>query len=144
MVSKEGEVMRILIVLGLLLAAHLNLTALVPAKAGQAPPPWWVGGRIVWPFGLDTQTLVHGDALSTMTPLLGIVSAVLFVLAAAAVLGWAVPTGWAAGLVVAGAACSLVLQVVWISPWAVLPLVVDGLLLWVALAPQVTAIGARA
>jgi hypothetical protein len=136
--------MRSLIVLGLLLAAHLNLTALVPAKAGQAPPPWWVGGRVVWPFGLDTHTLLQGSSLTTLTPLLGIASAAFFVLAAGAVLGWLVPTQWAVGLVVAGAACSLVLQVVWISPWAVLPLLMDGVLLWAALAPQVTAIGARA
>ncbi len=136
--------MRILIVLGLLLAAHLNLTALVPAAADQAPPPWWVGGRLVWPFGLDTNTLVQGSALDTLTPLLGIASAVCFVLAAGAVLGWVVPTQWAVGLLVAGAACSLVLQVVWISPWAVLPLLMDGVLLWAALAPQVSAIGARA
>jgi hypothetical protein len=136
--------MRILIVLGLLLAAHLNLTALVPAKVGQAPPPWWVGGRVVWPFGLDTHTLLQGSSLTTLTPLLGIASAAFFVLAAGAVLGWVVPTQWAVGLVVAGAACSLVLQVVWISPWAVLPLLMDGVLLWAALAPQVTALGARA
>ena len=136
--------MRILIVLGLLLAAHLNLTALVPAAADQAPPPWWVGGRLVWPFGLDTHTLVQGSALDTLTPLLGIASAVCFVLAAGAVLGWVVPTQWAMGLLVAGAACSLVLQVVWISPWAVLPLLMDGVLLWAALAPQVSEIGARA
>jgi hypothetical protein len=122
--------MRILIVLGLLLAAHLNLTALVPAAADQAPPPWWVGGRLAWPFGLDTHTLLQGPALSTLTPLLGIASAVFFILAAGAVLHWVVPAQWAAGLLVAGAACSLVLQVVWISPWAVLPLVMDGVLLW--------------
>jgi hypothetical protein len=135
--------MRILIVLGLLLAAHLNLTALVPAKAGQAPPPWWVGGRVVWPFGLDTHTLVQGSALTTLTPLLAIASAVFFVLAAGSVLHWVVPAHWAIGLLVAGAACSLVLQVVWISPWAVLPLLMDGVLLWAALAPQVSALGAR-
>jgi hypothetical protein len=136
--------MRIIIVLGLLVAAHLNLTALVPAAADQAPPPWWVGGRLVWPFGLDTHTLIQGSALTTLTPLLGIASAVLFVLAAGAVLGWIVPAQWAVGLLVAGAACSVALQVVWISPWAVLPLVLDAVLLWAALAPQVSAIGARA
>jgi hypothetical protein len=136
--------MRILIVLGLLVAAHLNLTALVPAAADQAPPPWWVGGRLIWPFGLDTHTLIQDSALTTLTPLLGIASAVLFVLAAGAVLGWVVPAQWAVGLLVAGAVCSVALQVVWISPWAVLPLVLDAVLLWAALAPQVGAIGARA
>jgi hypothetical protein len=31
----------------LLLGAHLNLTALVPLQAGDAPPPWWVGGMLL-------------------------------------------------------------------------------------------------
>ena len=87
--------MRILIVCGLLFAAHLNLTALVPAAADQAPPPWWVGGRLVWPFGLDTHTLLPaGGAVGALTPILGIASAAFFLLAAAAVLHWLVPAPW--------------------------------------------------
>jgi hypothetical protein len=132
--------MRILIVCGLLFAAHLNLTALVPAAADQAPPPWWVGGRLIWPFGLDTHTLLPaGGAVGALTPILGIASAAFFLLAAAAVLHWLVPAPWFAVLVVAGAVCSLVLQVVWISPWAVLPLFVDGALLWALLGMHVSA-----
>ena len=126
--------------------AHLNLTALVPAAADQAPPPWWVGGRLVWPFGLDTQTLLPaGDAVGALTPILGIASAAFFLLAAAApcCTGWCRPP-WFVGLVVAGAACSLVLQVVWISPWAVLPLLVDGALLWALLGMHVSAASLRA
>jgi hypothetical protein len=137
--------MRILVVCALLLAAHLNLTALVPAAAGQAPPPWWVGGRLIWPFGLDTRTLLPpGGAVDTLTPILGIASAVFFLLAAAALLHWLVPAGWLPGLVVAGAACSLVLQVVWISPWAALPLLVDGALLWALLSTHVSVVSLRA
>ena len=59
-------------------------------------------------------------------------------------LHWLVPAPWFAGLVVAGAACSLVLQVVWISPWAVLPLLVDGALLWALLGMHVSAASLRA
>jgi hypothetical protein len=131
--------MRWIAVLLLLFAAHINLTALVPAAAGQAPPPWWVGGRLVWPFGLDTHTLLpSGGLLDTLTPVLAIASALLFVLAAGALLHWVVPGQWFAALVVAGASCSLVLQVLWISPWAVLPLLLDGLLLWALLSSRVT------
>jgi hypothetical protein len=123
--------MRWIVLLLLLFAAHINLTALVPAAADQAPPPWWVGGRVVWPFGLDTHTLLPaGGLLGTLTPLLAICSAVFFLLAAGALFHWLVPGQWFAALVVAGAACSLLLQVLWISPWAVLPLLLDGLLLW--------------
>lgn len=137
--------MRYLVLLVLLFAAHINLTALVPAAADQAPPPWWVGGRLVWPFGLDTQTLLPaGGLVDTLTPVLGIASALLFLLAAGALLHWLVPEQWFAALVVGGAVCSLVLQLVWISPWAVLPLLVDGALLWMLIGARLTVAGLRA
>ena len=137
--------MRYLILCLLLFAAHINLTALVPAKAGQAPPPWWVGGRLVWPFGLDTRTLLPaGDLVDTLTPILGIASAVFFLLAAAALLHWLVPAQWFLALVVAGASCSVVLQVVWISPWAVLPLLLDAVLLWAFLGSRLSVPGLQA
>lgn len=127
----------------LLLGAQLNLTALVPAARGQAAPPWWVGGRLIWPFGLDTATLLHGDALNTLTPLLAIASAALLLMAAAALLQWIVPASWFPWLVAAGAVCSIVLQVVWISPWAVLPLLVDAALLWAVFGAHATVVGLR-
>jgi hypothetical protein len=137
--------MRYLILCLLLFAAHINLTALVPAKAGQAPPPWWVGGRLVWPFGLDTRTLLPaGNLVDSLTPILGIASAVFFLLAAAALLHWLVPAQWFLALVVAGASCSVVLQVVWISPWAVLPLLLDGVLLWAFLGSRLSVPGLQA
>lgn len=137
--------MRWIVLALLLFAAHINLTALVPAAAGQAPPSWWVGGRLAWPFGLDTHTLLpSGGALDTLTPLLAIGSAVFFLAAAGALLHWVVPAQWFGALVVAGAGCSLVLQAVWISPWAVLPLVLDGLLLWGLFSSRVTVPGLQA
>ncbi|HOU28323.1 MAG TPA: hypothetical protein PLB39_02555 [Thermoleophilia bacterium] len=134
--------MRWIVVVSLLFAAHINLTALVPAAAGQAPPPWWVGGRLLWPFGLDTHTLLPaGGVLGTLTPLLGIASATLFLLAAGAVLHWVVPAQWLAALVLSGAAASVALQVVWFSPWAVLPLLLDGLLVWGLFSSRVVPVG---
>ena len=115
----------------LLLAAQLNLTALVPAAAGQGPPPWWVGGGLLWPFFRDTRTLLPaGDALDTLTPILGIVAATSFLLAAAALWGWVVPPSWFVWLVVLGAIASVALHVMWLSAWAVLPLLVSLALLW--------------
>jgi hypothetical protein len=137
--------MRWIVVLLLLFAAHINLTALVPAAAGQAPPPWWVGGRLIWPFGLDTRTLLPaGGLVDTLTPVLGIASAVFFLLAAAALLHWLVPAQWFVGLLVAGASCSVVLQVVWLSPWAILPLLLDGVLLWAFLGARISVPGLQA
>jgi len=125
----------ILVVLG----AQLNLTALVPAAAGQGPPPWWVGGGVLWPFFTDTRTLMPpGDALNTLTPLLGIASGGLFLMAAAALLGWWVPSSWSTVLVIGGVLASIPLQVVWLSPWAILPLVVDATLLWVVFGMRAT------
>ena len=114
----------------LLLGAHLNLTALVPLQHGDPTPPWWVGGRLLWPFAVETRTLLSGEALNTLTPTLAIASATLFLLAAAALLRWVVPGAWFRWLIVAGAVLSIVLQVIWLSGWAVLPLVEDVALLW--------------
>jgi hypothetical protein len=130
--------MFVLILVLLFLAAQLNLTALVPAPTGQAAAPWWVGGRLLWPFATDTRTLLSGDALNTLTPILGIAAAVCFLLAAAALLHWLVPASWFTWLVVAGAVCSIALQVIWISPWAVLPLLVDAALLWAVFGAHLT------
>jgi hypothetical protein len=128
----------------LVLGAQLNLTALVPLQAGDPPPPWWVGGRLLWPFAVETRTLLPpGDALNALTPILGIASAVCFLLAVAALLRWVVPGRWFPGLTVAGAVFSIVLQVIWFSGWAVLPLLVDIALLWAVLSQHVTVEGLR-
>jgi hypothetical protein len=95
--------MWILILILLLLGARLNLSGIVPLQIGDSPAPWWVGGRLLWPFAVETRTLLHGNALNTFTPLLSITSAILFLLAAAALLHWLVPGQWFAWLIVAGA-----------------------------------------
>jgi hypothetical protein len=87
--------MWILMLVLLLLGAQLNPTAIVPLQAGGTPPPWWVGGRLLWPFAVETRTLIPpGDVLNTLTPILGIMSATVFLLAAAALLRWVVPGAW--------------------------------------------------
>jgi hypothetical protein len=127
-----------------LLAAHLNLTALVPLQVGGAPPPWWVGGRLAWPFAVDTNTLVPaGDLLNTLTPLLAIGSAIAFLLAATALLRWFVPADWFRWLIVVGVVLSIALQTIWVSPWAILPLLVDVALLWLVFGQQVTVANLR-
>lgn len=119
-------------ILALLLGAHLSLTALVPAAAGQAPPPWWVGGGLLWPFFAGTSTLLPaGGIRDVLTPILGIAAAVCLLLAVCALLGRLVPASWFRGLVAVGTILSIALQVIWISGWAVFPLLVDLVLLLV-------------
>jgi hypothetical protein len=136
--------MWILVLILLLLGAQLNLTALVPLQPGDPPPPWWVGGRLLWPFAIETRTLLQGDMLNTLTPILAIGSAMCFLLAAAALLRWLVPAEWFQLLIVAGAVLSIVLQVVWFSGWAVFPLLVDVALLWAVFGSHVTVDSLRA
>jgi hypothetical protein len=131
--------MWIIILILLLLGAQLNLTAIVPLQPGGTPPPWWVGGRLLWPFAVETRTLIPpGDLLNTLTPILAITSAIAFLLAAAALLRWVVPGQWFQRLIVAGAVLSIVLQVIWFSGWAVLPLLVDVALLWLVFGQHIT------
>lgn len=130
--------MWIVILVLLLLGAQLNLSAIVPLQIGDSAAPWWVGGRLLWPFGLETRTLLQGDLLNTVTPILAIASAILFLLAAAALLRWRVPGEWFPWLSVAGAGLSIVLQVIWFSGWAIFPLIVDIALLWLILGQHVT------
>jgi hypothetical protein len=136
--------MWILMLVLLLLGAQLNLTAIVPLQAGDTPPPWWVGGRLLWPFAVETHTLLPaGDLLNAVTPILAFASAACFLLAVAALLRWVVPEAWFPWLIVTGAVLSIALQVIWFSGWVVLPLLVDGALLWAVFGRHVTVAGLR-
>lgn len=128
----------------LILAAHLNLTAIVPLQPGDPAPPWWVGGMLFWPFDLATPTLLGGDAVNALTPILAITSAILFLMAVAALLRRVVPAAWFTPLILAGVVLSIALQVIWFSGWAIFPLLVDIALLWAIFGRHVTVHGLRA
>ena len=42
----------------LILAAQLNLSGLVPLQVGDSPAPWWVDGKLLWPFAIETPTFL--------------------------------------------------------------------------------------
>lgn len=130
--------MWILILILLLLGAQLNLSGIVPLQVGDSPAPWWVGGRLLWPFAVETRTLLQGNALNTLTPILAITSALLFLMAAAALLRWLISEQWFSWLIVVGVILSIMLQVIWFTGWAILPLVVDFALLWSVLSQHIT------
>jgi hypothetical protein len=92
----------------------------------------------MWPFGVETHTLLPpGDALNTFTPILAILSATCFLLAAAILLRWVVPQNWFPWLIVGGAVFSIALQLIWLSGWTILPLLVNVSLLWVVFGQHV-------
>ena len=130
--------MWIVILVLLLLGAQLNLSGIVSLQVGDSAAPWWVGGRLLWPFAVETRTLIQGDLLNTLTPILAITSAIFLILAAAALLSWLVPEQWFSWLIVAGAVLSIVLQVIWFSGWAIFPLLVDIALLWAIFGQHLT------
>lgn len=131
--------MWIAVLILLLLGVQLNLSALVPLQVGDAPPPWWVGGRLIWPFAEETNTLLSsGDLLNTLTPVLAATSALCFLMAAATLMKWVVPNQWFQWLIIAGATLSIILQIIWLSGWAIFPLLVDIILLWAVLARHTT------
>jgi hypothetical protein len=136
--------MWIVILVLLLLGAQLNLSGIVPLQVGDSAAPWWVGGRLLWPFAVETRTLIQGDLLNTLTPILAITSAIFLLLAAAALLRWRVPGQWFSWLIVAGAVLSIVLQVIWFSGWAIFPLLVDIALLWAIFGQHLTVRSLRA
>jgi hypothetical protein len=94
---------------------------------------------LLWPFAVETRTLLPaGETLNALTPILGIASAVCFLLAAAALLRRVVPGRWFPWLIVSGAVLSSVLQVIWFSGWAVPPLLLNVALLWAVFGSRVT------
>ena len=144
MTTSKEAVMWIIILVLLLLGAQLNLTGIVPLQTGDPSPPWWVGGRLLWPFAVETRTLIPaGDFLNTVTPILAISSAILFLMAAAALLRWLVPENWFRWLIVSAVVLSTILQVIWFSGWAIFPLLVNAALLYAVFGQRITVRGLR-
>jgi hypothetical protein len=93
---------------------------------------------------VETRTLIPpGDLLNTVTPILAISSAILFLMAAAALLRWLVPENWFRWLIVSGVVLSTLLQVIWFSGWAIFPLLVNAALLWAVFGQRITVRGLR-
>ena len=120
--------MRIIVIALLLIAAHFSLTVFAPAPAGQA--------KVFWPFAADAKPILAGigglpqQSGSTLTPLLAGIAGLGFLAAAFALFGWWVPVGWWASLTVTSAVASILLFTLYVGPWAVLPIMIDVVLLW--------------
>lgn len=116
------------IIVLLLLATHFSLTPFAPAPAGKA--------TFYWPFAADSKpwfAFIGGlpqQSGGFVTPLLAGLAGFGFLVAALSLLGWLIPAGWWMPSVVIACAASLLLYVLYFGMWAILPLAVDGVLLW--------------
>ena len=121
---------RVVVAAGIFLAANFCMSYIIPAPA--ASPAW-----VIFPFGrVDAQAnwtfgRIEGLPLVLMLALAG--AAVLaFIGAFLATFGLWVSADWWRTLVLVGAGCSAILFLLHLGPWAILPLALDALLLWVA------------
>ena len=124
--------MRILVIILLILAAHFSLTPFAPAPVGQ--------GTFYWPFAADSKSwlaLIGGlprQSGSVVTPLLAGLAGLGFLSAVIGLFGIAVPADVWPLLVAGASAASLLLYILYIGPWAILPMAIDAALLWGVLA----------
>ena len=121
---------RLLIAGGLFVAANFCLSYIIPAPAGDL-------GWIVFPFGrvdaVKTWTFgqIDGFPLVIMIGLAG-VAVLAFTGAFFATVGWFVPADLWRPFVIVGAICSAILFLLHLGPWAIVPLALDAVLLWLA------------
>jgi hypothetical protein len=91
-------------------------------------------GGLAYPFDMGRSWLISAGAEPGMIRSLGIVVMALtlagFALAALATMGWLVPAGWWAGLVLASAAASSLMLVIFFSPALLLGFAINAAL-WV-------------
>lgn len=122
---------RLLVAAGLFVAANFCLSYIIPAPAGDY-------GWLIFPFGrvdaVKTWTFgqIDGFALVLMLGLAG-VAVLAFAGAFFATFGWWLPSDLWRPLVLVGVVCSALLFVLHLGPWAIAPLALDAVFLWLAL-----------
>jgi hypothetical protein len=115
-----------------LLAAHYNLTAFTPARAG--------GAWLLWPWAADARPVVHGlgglpgQLGSVVAPLLAGMAGLGFLAAAVGMMGAFASLFWWRAVVALAAVASILLHGMFLGRWSLAPLALDAALLWVALA----------
>lgn len=128
--------MRILVLIFLLLAAHFDLTAFAPSPAGKA--------LVYWPWAADSRSILVGvipEGGGIVVPGLAGIAGLCFLAAAGALLGIIVPIDWWTPLIGVGAAASIVLFVLFLSPLSLIPVALNLILLWGVFLQHWTAAG---
>ena len=126
----------------LVLQAHFAASYLVPLdREAQGT----FGGllRWAWPWSVGDGGLLGRIPASGEYPISGVWlgggAALLFILAALAVMGWWVPFGWWRVLAMGGAIFSLLLMVGFFGATKVLPIALDLVVLWLAITDRMSA-----
>jgi hypothetical protein len=128
-------VQQILVTVLLVLAWHFPTTFFAPA----GPPN--EHGWFAWPFGKATSPVIARTprliaappgalARPSLAMLLAAVASLSFLAAIGALWGIVVPADWWQPAAVLGASASVVLFVIYLGPGAIIPLIVDGVVLW--------------
>jgi len=101
--------------------------------------------KLYCPFAKDTTPTLNllGGATRPITQILSALAGICFLAAAVAHVGFLIPASWWAPLVIAGAAASAVLYILYFGVNAIIPLAVDALLLWGLCAPHWTVAALR-
>ena len=126
----------------LVLQAHFAASYLVPLDRGAQAT---FGGLLswAWPWSIGDSGLLGRITPTGQYPIVGVWlaggAALLFILAALAVMGWWVPSGWRSVLATVGAILSLVLMVGFFGATKVLPIALDLFVVWVALTDRLPA-----
>jgi hypothetical protein len=125
----EGEKdMRWFVVVLLLVAAHFSLTPFAPAKEGKA--------LLYWPFAADSRSwlgFVGGlptQSGSALTPIIAGLAGLGFIAAIVGLFWTGFPPNWWRAVVIASAALSILLYILFFGKLAILPIVLDLVILW--------------
>ena len=120
----------------LVLQAHFAASYLVPLNR-EAQETFGGLLRWAWPWSVGDGGLLGRIPASGEYPVFGVWlgggAALLFILAALAVMGWWVPFGWWRVLAIGGAILSLLLLVGFFGATKLLPTALDLLVLWAAI-----------
>lgn len=131
---------------GLLLAhGWVHVMFLFPAPDAASA----TAGGLGYPFDMTRSWLiasagVDAGLVRTAGVAVMVVTFTMFALAALATVGWIVPAGWWAGLVLGAAASSTLMLVLFFSPALLLGFALNAALWWLALATVWSPIAARA
>src|SRR5918994_521883 len=131
-----------LLVALLVLQAHFAASYLVPLDR-EAEREFGGLLRWAWPWSIGDGGLLGRIPASGEYPISGVwlagTAALMFILAALAVVGWWVPFGWWRVLAIGGAILSLLVMIGFFGVTKLLPMVLDLVVLWAAITDRMSA-----